>query len=399
VTTLIQGFPGFFAALFNYIRLLLLPLGLHMEYGKKLFSFADHRVLSGLLLFCVLSAFAASKRKKAALPSFCVGWFLVALVPQANIYPINAYMAEHWLYVPSIGYFLLLAYGLRRLCAARALSKAGYLAISASIISYSYLTIQYNSFWREPISFYERTLHYAPDSARVHNNLGLAYHDMGNKQKAIQFYDKAIALDPGNAEVHFNLANTLEDIGNSPEAIALYKKALSLNPNYGAAYNNLGFVYVSLGREAEAFDLFKRSVQVSPNYAEAHVNMGFLNLKYRNAAQAWITCWKPSPSVKPCAPSSTVQESAQRSNGASWACPFPPKPCWFSSVLLCCPSIKFCVKTVNRPFLRSFVPIQFIPCFHKKNYFHYINLVFPPQNRTKPIINFCQREYTLFASV
>jgi len=34
---------------------------------------------------------------------FAVAWFFVALLPVANIVPLSTFMAEHWLYVPSMG--------------------------------------------------------------------------------------------------------------------------------------------------------------------------------------------------------------------------------------------------------------------------------------------------------
>ncbi|MBN2119677.1 MAG: hypothetical protein JW734_01300, partial [Candidatus Omnitrophica bacterium] len=108
-TTFIQRLPGFFAAMAEYFRLIILPFNLHASYGLKLFSFSDPKVIAGIFVTLILVFYALKKRKQDSLILFSIGWFFMALLPQSNLYPINAYMAEHWLYLPSVGFFLIVA--------------------------------------------------------------------------------------------------------------------------------------------------------------------------------------------------------------------------------------------------------------------------------------------------
>ncbi len=62
-----------------------------------------------ILLFYVLKN---KNRKGVAI--FSISWFLIALLPVSNLYPVNAYMSEHWLYIPSIGFFMILSSSLSR---------------------------------------------------------------------------------------------------------------------------------------------------------------------------------------------------------------------------------------------------------------------------------------------
>ena len=107
--TLRQRIPGFFVAIINYLRLLFVPSDLHMEYGTKLFSFSEPKALLGILTLLSLLIYAFTKRKSNRLVFFSVFWFFLALLPVSNLFPINAYMAEYWLYMPAIGFFVLLA--------------------------------------------------------------------------------------------------------------------------------------------------------------------------------------------------------------------------------------------------------------------------------------------------
>jgi len=80
-------------------------------------------------------------------------------------------MAEHWLYLPSIGFFLVIAEKLSFLYKKNNLRLPLILLTLSLVIFYSIRTIQQNNYWREPLAFYKRTLRYSPKSARMWKNL------------------------------------------------------------------------------------------------------------------------------------------------------------------------------------------------------------------------------------
>ena len=142
-----------------------------MEYGNSFFKLTHPQAGIGAIAVLALFILILITKPARNIVFFSLVWFFVALFPVSNLYPINAYMAEHWLYLPSIGIFLLLARGLTLLYQERGLK---ILSIAASILFlgfYSYLTIDQNSYWKAPIPFYERTLKYANKSSRVYFNL------------------------------------------------------------------------------------------------------------------------------------------------------------------------------------------------------------------------------------
>jgi len=100
-TTLAERIPGVFVAITDYLRLLVWPTDLHMGYGLKLFDALDPRAILGVALLVGMIYVILRKRKKEPLLCFSVAWFLVGLFPVLNIYPINAYFAEHWVNIPN----------------------------------------------------------------------------------------------------------------------------------------------------------------------------------------------------------------------------------------------------------------------------------------------------------
>ena len=185
----IERVPGFFAALSGYLRLLVAPSGLHMDYGNARFNFTDWRVMSGAAVFIFFILCAVTLRRiSSGRFTFGLLWFLVALVPYSGIYPSSDFMAERRLYLPSIGFFLVTAsffravYGLKR---ARAATTIAFCAILVVLLR---LTIFQNISWKDPVDFYERTLLYSPGSVRANLDLALIYERKGQHAEVVEIY-------------------------------------------------------------------------------------------------------------------------------------------------------------------------------------------------------------------
>ena len=269
--------PGFFAAITAYFRMLFLPLDLHMEYGKALFKFSDPGAISGAVIFAGLVAYAFKERSRNKLVFFGILWFFITLLPQSNIYPIGAYMAEHWLYLPSVGFFLILANALTR-------RKTGLsIAIACGLlIFYSFLTIRQNRYWSKLIPFYERTLEFNRKSPRLLNNLGVAYHNIKEYDKAVEAYKKSLEYGPDYFETHCNIGSVYHDMGEYEKSETCYKKEIAINPEYPKVYNNLGALYSDAGKHKEAIGMYKKSIELDPGRMEIYFNLG---LVYQNAGK------------------------------------------------------------------------------------------------------------------
>jgi tetratricopeptide (TPR) repeat protein len=297
-TTLLQRMPGFFVAITNYLRLLLLPFNLHMEYGGPLFKFIDLKAISGIIILFSSIIFAIAAKEKHKLVFFSIFWFFTALLPVSHLYPINAYMAEHWLYLPSIGFFLVCAKGLSSLYGRKEYRIPSLIIIVSLVTFYSYLTIKQNDYWKEPAAFYERTIKYVPGSPRILHNLANLYDESGKKEKAITLYKKAIEINPNIAQAHHNLGLTYNEVGNKQEAINSFKKAVALDPNFSQAYNDLGLVYSEIGEKEQAIKYYKKAIEINPNIAKAHYNLGIIYYGAVNIQEA-LASFKKAVALDP----------------------------------------------------------------------------------------------------
>ncbi|MGE5280621.1 MAG: tetratricopeptide repeat protein [Deltaproteobacteria bacterium] len=268
--------PAFFAAFGQYLCLLVWPADLHMEYGTVFFRPSDPLVVAGFFLFLAAAGCLILAARRSRVAAFGAGWFLIGLLPFANIVPLNAYMAEHWLYVPSVGLFLLAGRGLSSLITRPRLKMLGLGSAAALAAFYGAVTFIHNRYWSDPVYFYERTFRYTPGSWRVANNLGTIYQEKGDLGKAEAFLLRAVALKGDVPETHNNLGIVYSRRDELEKAVASFNKALALRPGYVEAYCNMGNAFRRAGRTAQAEEAYHQALGVRPDAALAYAGLGDL---------------------------------------------------------------------------------------------------------------------------
>ncbi len=250
-----------------YFMMLLWPFGLHMERDIDLsHSIFEPQAFLSLLIILVVFIAGFRIRHKYRFLLFSALWFFIAIFPNSNIFPINALIYEHWLYLPSVGFFIVCAWLLGKIPKTRRslklLSLASVLFIS---IFYVWRTMERNKEWHDPISFYESTIKYKPDSARLHNNLAMAYADEGREDDAIREYKKAIECGDYYAQPHYNLSNIYIGRGDYATAIKELKRSLEIDNNFLYSHESLSQIYFKLDRfdeaEKEALFILEREPQ------------------------------------------------------------------------------------------------------------------------------------------
>ena len=273
-TAAVLRIPGFFAALADYARLLLLPFGLHADYGNKLFSFFQPVTILGLSIVLFLLVLAFKKKNKNNILFFSVMWFFITLLPVSGIYPIlRFYMAEHYLYLPSLGFFLIFADILNRACRVDKFKIAGRILIIFLVGFYSYLTVKQNNYWREPVTFYKRTVKYNPLSVRMWMMLGEIYFAGARYDEAEAVFKKVVEINPNHSAGYFTLGNIYARRGQFKDAAFYFEKAIEVNPEHAAAYNNLANLFRQIGRKNIAVSLYKKAIEVDAHLESARANL------------------------------------------------------------------------------------------------------------------------------
>ncbi|KAK7604611.1 hypothetical protein V9T40_005797 [Parthenolecanium corni] len=181
--------------------------------------------------------------------------FLVTpFLPASNLwFTVGFVVAERLLYIPSMGFILLVVYG-------------------GQILSHK-VTLNFSKSWPVSIGFLILIVLYV--SKTMQRN-----HDWKSRESLIRAGLNAV---PGNAKMHYNWANFLRENGQRELSAQHYKEALRLWPSYASAYNNLGTLMSS---PASAESHFLSAIKFSPSHVNAHYNLAQVYRKMNKTSKA-----------------------------------------------------------------------------------------------------------------
>ncbi|MCA9919796.1 MAG: tetratricopeptide repeat protein [Anaerolineales bacterium] len=133
----------------------------------------------------------------------------------------------------------------------------------------------------------------APDSANVHNGLGVAYFNNDQLDLAAEQFLASIEIDPNSANPQNNLGLVYANQGKDDLAVEQYQKALAIDPDYEIAYANLGLLYLNSGDYQQSVENYTSAIELNPNQpgsfrnrGSAYYNLGDVDLALENYEEA-----------------------------------------------------------------------------------------------------------------
>jgi len=179
--------------------------------------------------------------------SFGGVWFFLTLLPVSQIVPHQELVAEHFLYLPSVGFCLLVALFVERGLAVRraATAVAGLFVLTLFLLGAR--TVLRNRDWKDELTLWTKAVQAAPDSYWAHQRLGDAYKAQGRYEEAIREYKTVQALAPGYATEYIAIADSYRRLGRYGEAVDQFSMALEVSPSSVAARLGLSQTYLAMG--------------------------------------------------------------------------------------------------------------------------------------------------------
>jgi tetratricopeptide (TPR) repeat protein len=223
-------------------------------------------------------------------PYLFVGWFwyLGILVPVIGLIQVGSQsMADRYAYVPLIGIFIMMAWGMPQILFRLQNGKL----IAASVASAFILVITLATYmqvgtWKNNLTLFGHALNVDRRNYQAYSLLGLAMADKGDYEKAIYYEYMALKY---NAKFYpaYNYAGTvLEKMGKLDEAINCYKKALQIDDKSIEANYNLGILLIEKNNFNESIFHFKKALEMTPDDSDIHNNLGVVLLKNGNSKEA-----------------------------------------------------------------------------------------------------------------
>ena len=280
-------------AVFMYFRFLFYPVGFQMEtYLPTARSIAEGASLAAVTGVAVLAGLVYYASKRDKLVFFGLAWYFMGLLPVLNLFPMNANMAVHWLYLPSAGFFFALSLILRRFTDALMSGRGAALrvpvflaAVLAAGAVLGGLTWRKNAEWRDEETLYKHVLLYSR-TPRVYVNLGNIYTRKGDFDNAVKYYMLAKEIAPAQTEIYVNLGYVYIAKRDYPKAEEVLRQAVTISPRHANAHFNLGVTYANMGRFREALLEIEKTLELNPNHTAALNTRGKIYLKQGEAVRA-----------------------------------------------------------------------------------------------------------------
>jgi len=205
-----------------YVGLLAVPLHLSADWSfacvKPVESLRDPRNAAPLLLIILLAAafFAAQpwrlalhadgRLRAARVRLFVLLAFVLApFLPAANIFVyVGTYIGERLLYMPSLGFCLLLAEPLARCSfSGKSSSQAARLLTCLLLLAYGARTFVRNRDWESEETLFLAALRVCPDSAKVRLNVGILSRRSQDWEGALAHFHHARKVEPSYCDPQY----------------------------------------------------------------------------------------------------------------------------------------------------------------------------------------------------
>ncbi|XP_071036207.1 protein O-mannosyl-transferase Tmtc3 [Parasteatoda tepidariorum] len=300
---------------YNYLLsvnawLLLFPLNLCCDWTMSTIplvtSFWDSRNITTLVLYaCIFVAVRTVFRlEEDARMSLVMSLSLltVPFLPASNLFfPVGFVVAERVLYIPSMGFCMMLAQGWSTLWEKRTCKQLAAVGIIFLVTVHILKTIRRNEDWRTEFTLYSSALSVNQRNAKLFNNMGRVLESLEKQEEALNHYNEAIKIQPDDVRGYLNMGRVLTHLRRYEEAEKVYLNAKSLfpgpeetmerevrvTPNHLQLFLNLAFLISrNDSRLEEADALYREAITLRSDFTNAYLNRGDVLLKMNRTKEA-----------------------------------------------------------------------------------------------------------------
>jgi Flp pilus assembly protein TadD len=259
----------------SYIGKMFWPekLAIFYPYGNE--GILSWQAAGAALLLLAITALTVWKARRY--PYLVVGWlwYLGTLVPVIGLVQVGLQtMADRYTYVPLIGIFIMIAWGVPDLLAKwRYRSNALIVSATAIIAILTAVTWFQVQHWKNDITLYGHAAAVTSNNWWAHYNMGLSLSHEGKTNEALPHFQKTLRIKPNDPQAYLNIGIISAKNGNTEEAVSYFSRALQHKPDFDKAHLNLGKIFLDGGNLDKAFFHIQEANRIKPQSPETHFNL------------------------------------------------------------------------------------------------------------------------------
>jgi protein O-mannosyl-transferase len=236
----------------------------------------------GVTLLLTLAALWS--RRKTSLFFFSFFWFLIAVSPFLNIFPISILLADRYVYIASFGYCLVMGFLINRLYEVRSgtgksvVFKSVALLLFLTLLSgYSWMTIQQNKVWKDSFSLWSDAVRKYPEGNLANAMMGGVSIDQGRYERALPYLEKAIRIRPSDVISRKNLGIAYMKLGDFGKAIKEFLTVLQQTPEDETLKFTVAILYGEQKEYRKSEEILDELIRKRPDEYLFHLHKGYLH--------------------------------------------------------------------------------------------------------------------------
>lgn len=301
----------------RYLKLLIFPHPLSSDYSYNTIpnvkSFGNPGFLLSLVVHLGMLVYAIMGWKKKSVASYAIFFYFITISIVSNVFMyIGTNMAERLIFMPSLGFCILIAFLVVKGMKLEAITPADFKSVFTTksivwlllipvLLFSTFKVINRNKDWKNVSTLFNKDIKTVPNSVHmllyhagmITNTDSLAIKNPDEKLKTLLMAEKELLKADSLWEPfpngHSLLGRVYKEMGQyyaerqmGNEALQLYnlaikhyRRTLELNANDPTTYNNYATCFFSIGRYDSAEVFFKKAIEISPIcYADALANLG-----------------------------------------------------------------------------------------------------------------------------
>jgi lipoprotein NlpI len=214
--------------------------------------------------------------------AFSCLWMALTLLPVLNFrfLPEGEIAHDRYLYLPSVGFVILVAMALRPAMSAgvKLLGRPAWVLLGGvlGLGVMGYGTVRQSLYWSDDLTLNYRAHQIAPHNVYATTSLAAAVAGRGLNGPAMELYQEALDIQPNFWRANVNLAYLYYTQGNYPQAARYFDRACAVDPTDGDQFLYLGMALLRMGRSSEAEKAVRAALLVRPQGRSYHLGLGMV---------------------------------------------------------------------------------------------------------------------------
>ncbi|GFR19311.1 protein O-mannosyl-transferase TMTC3, partial [Trichonephila clavata] len=227
---------------------------------------------------------------------------VIPFLPASNLlFPVGFVVAERVLYIPSMGFCMLVAQGWSILFERRSSRYWAIFGITFVLAIGACKTISRNNDWQTEYTLYKSSLSVNQRNGKLFNNMGQVLESFNRPEEALHHYENARRIEPNDVRSYLNIGRVLTNLRRYKEAEETYRKAqillpgpemesqkeIHVTPSHLQLFVNLAsLISQNASRLEEADALYREALTLRSDFTKAYLNRGDVLLKLNRTKEA-----------------------------------------------------------------------------------------------------------------